>query len=114
MLPKKRDIYDPRPAKRYKRPPKERGTTSERGYDTTWQKLRLEKLSLFPFCEFITDPEAMRQCLKPAVEVDHIEPISARPDLRLVLSNLRSACKACHSAHSAKSRWKKRGGGSSS
>jgi 5-methylcytosine-specific restriction protein A len=95
------------PDRRHRRQPKEQ-TTSERGYDTTWQKLRLEKLALFPFCEFITDPATMRQCLKPAVEVDHIEPISKRPDLRLEMSNLRSACKHCHSQHSAKERWKKR------
>jgi 5-methylcytosine-specific restriction endonuclease McrA len=36
------------------------------------------------------------------LQVDHIEPIEARPDLRLVDSNLRTLCNACHSARTAK------------
>ena len=34
----------------------------------------------------------------PATEVDHIIPIEQRPDLRLVMENLQSACHRCHSA----------------
>lgn len=71
-----------------------RGTTRERGYGTDWELLRKYKLSVDPFCQ-IRNPIA--ECGgKIAVEVDHIIPISERPDLRLVLSNLQSACNLCH------------------
>ena len=47
-----------------------------------------------------------RLCLEPGLivasrEVDHIIAIAKRPDLRLVRSNLRGLCKACHSAITA-------------
>ena len=32
-------------------------------------------------------------------EVDHIQPVKDRPDLKLVSSNLRTLCKPCHSRH---------------
>lgn len=100
MLPKKRETFSAIPDRRYKRPPREM-TTSQRGYDTTWQKLRLEKLNEFPFCEAIIDDATSRQCLKPATEIDHIVPIKKDPRLRLDKSNLQSMCKSCHSRKTA-------------
>ena len=68
-----------------------RGTTQERGYGTDWEKVRAYKLSIDPFCELRI------VCMgNLAKEVDHQIPISARPDLRLVYSNLNSACVPCH------------------
>jgi 5-methylcytosine-specific restriction endonuclease McrA len=34
--------------------------------------------------------------------VDHIQSIAERPDLRMMWSNLRSGCKRCHDAHTAR------------
>ena len=77
-----------------------RGTTKERGYAGGWPALRARKLAADPLCQIQThcgkgigqdDPVA-------ATEVDHIIPISERPDLRLAWSNLQSACKPCNAA----------------
>ena len=75
-----------------------RGSASARGYDRTWQKLRLVILARDPLCLF---------CLKqgrltPSRQVDHIRPIAERPDLRLDPANLRGLCDSCHSAHTAR------------
>jgi 5-methylcytosine-specific restriction protein A len=67
--------------------------TSERGYDGAWRKLRRFKLATDPVCQIRTHCQGM-----VATEVDHIIPISVRPDLRLELSNLQSACKPCNAA----------------
>jgi 5-methylcytosine-specific restriction protein A len=74
-----------------------RGTSTERGYDATWRRLRLIVLAEEPLC---------RRCLERGLivasrEVDHIIPIGRRPDLRVVRSNLRGLCKPCHSAITA-------------
>ena len=70
-----------------------RGTAAERGYDHTWNKLRASVLQEQPLCQDcedhgITNPDDL--------ELDHIIPITERPDLRLVRANLRMRCKACH------------------
>lgn len=70
-----------------------RGKTAERGYDGAWQKLRLYKLQQDPICEMKTHCNGAA-----AVEVHHRIPIRFRPDLRLVMSNLQSACKPCHAS----------------
>ena len=78
---------------------RENGTPAERGYDRAWRRLRAMKLLANPFCEIkqkCTDKSLVQQL---ANEVDHIIPIRERPDLRLVWSNLQSACGPCH-------RWK--------
>ncbi|WP_238996817.1 HNH endonuclease [Entomobacter blattae] len=36
--------------------------------------------------------------IKEATEVDHIQTVRNRPDLRLDPRNLRALCKSCHSA----------------
>lgn len=77
-----------------------RGTTAERGYAHGWPKVRSAKLAADPICE-------IRICCQGmvATEVDHIIPITKRPDLRLEWSNLQSACKPCNVA---KARGKRR------
>lgn len=77
---------------------RERGSASSRGYDRTWQRLRLAVLAEEPLCRFCY---AAGQ-VTPAREVDHIETIRDRPDLRLVRSNLRPLCTPCHSARTAR------------
>ena len=75
-----------------------RGTPAERGYDRTWRTLRKQKLLANPFCELRTHCAHLSITQQVAREVDHILPIHERPDLRLAWTNLRSACKRCHSA----------------
>ena len=66
-------------------------TTSERGYDGTWQKLRRYKLAGDPFCVV---------CNRSADQVDHIVPINDGGD-RLDPQNLQSMCQGCHSRKTA-------------
>jgi 5-methylcytosine-specific restriction endonuclease McrA len=70
-----------------------------RVYDTAaWDRLRKLKLANDPFCQIQTHC-AERPLLRTlAAEVDHIVPVSERPELRFVYTNLQSACKSCHSA----------------
>jgi 5-methylcytosine-specific restriction enzyme A len=56
-------------------------------YDTRrWRRLRLHQLSISPLCA----------CGRPAVHVDHIDPITAGGD-PWDRGNLQSLCHACHS-----------------
>ena len=70
-----------------------RGTTSERGYNDAWPRLRAMHLADEPLC---------RPCLQSgrttaATEVDHIVPFTGIHDpLRLDDSNLQSICRQCH------------------
>ena len=75
-----------------------RGSPSARGYDRTWVQLRKRKLAVNPWCEIKTHCANLSLIDQLAAEVDHIETISDHPELRLVWTNLRSACKRCHSA----------------
>lgn len=74
---------------------KQRGTSTERGYDSAWRGLRLKFLQMNPHC-------AEPGCIRPATEVDHIISVRDRPDLRLVWKNLRPFCKSHHSARTAR------------
>lgn len=79
-----------------------RGSAASRGYDRTWQRLRLVVLAEEPLCRFCQQ----RGELVEATVIDHIVPIAVRPELRLDRSNLRALCKPCHDAHTGR-----RGGG---
>ena len=68
------------------------------GYDTAWDRLRKLKLSANPWCEIKTHCRDYSLVKQVATEVDHIKPIRTHPELRLVWSNLASACRPCHSA----------------
>jgi 5-methylcytosine-specific restriction enzyme A len=71
-----------------------RGSRQSRGYDSTWEKLRLQALK--------RDGYICQECLKegrmvPASDVDHVVRFTSNTDpLRLDLSNLRSLCRPCH------------------
>jgi 5-methylcytosine-specific restriction protein A len=67
----------------------------ERGYDRDWLRVRAAFALAHPVC---SEPG----CDAPVEEVDHIEPIRNRPDLRLAWSNLRSFCRSHHSRRTAR------------
>jgi 5-methylcytosine-specific restriction protein A len=79
----------------------ERGSARARGYDAAWQRVRAEQLAEHPLCQCDECREGELQVTAADV-VDHIVPVSVRPDLRLVKSNLRSMTKAHHDRHTAK------------
>ena len=70
-----------------------RGSSTSRGYDNNWSKIRVIALK--------RDNYLCLSCLSEeritvAVDVDHVIPIDRAPLLRLTLSNLQSLCRACH------------------
>src|SRR5574343_99877 len=69
-----------------------RKTSSQRGYDSQWRKVRRMKLRTNPLCE---ECENGRLIIK-ATMVHHIIPIEDGGD-RLAWNNLMSLCEACHS-----------------
>ena len=70
---------------------KERGPSSQRGYDAAWKKCRALFLDRNPNCK----------CGARAQDVDHVLSVVERPDLRLSWSNLRPMCHPCHSRRTA-------------
>jgi 5-methylcytosine-specific restriction endonuclease McrA len=90
--------------------PRLRGTTTERGYDEAWKRLRADHLKREPLC---------RECRKagravPATVGDHIIDIAERPDLRLEDDNIQSLCKTHHDRKTAAAqadRRRRQGGG---
>lgn len=85
------------PVERKRFAERERGTPSSRGYDRDWQKLRLVILQRDPLCVFCFAQNKLTE----TTQVDHIRPITERPDLRLDPSNLRGLCDTCHSQRTA-------------
>jgi 5-methylcytosine-specific restriction enzyme A len=78
-----------------------RGSRQSRGYDTTWDKIRLQVLK--------RDDYLCQHCLKndgrmvPAEHVDHIVRFTSNADpLRTDLTNLQSLCRPCHSRKTVK------------
>ena len=69
-----------------------RKSASKRGYDTQWKKLRQWHIENEPLCRHCRE----RGITRAAEEVDHIESVNSRPDLRLEPSNLQSLCRSCH------------------
>ena len=68
--------------------------SSHRVYDRAWRRLSAAHLRGEPLC---------RECATRghnvlAIQVDHILPVSAAAQLRLVDANLQSLCLACHAA----------------
>jgi len=68
---------------------KHRGSPSKRGYDLTWQRLRLLYLHAHPLCEDCEEQGRVEQ----AVEVHHVVAIRNDKSKRLDDSNLRALCK---------------------
>lgn len=77
-----------------------RGSSTARGYDRAWQRVRALKLQLDPLCECDECRAAGR--ILPATVVDHVRSIEEAPHLRLDFANLRSMAKECHDARTAR------------
>lgn len=69
-------------AKRKAEYDKRRPSAGERGYDADWRAVRRQYLAAHPDCSH-------PGCTAAATEVDHIQSVKDRPDLRLHWSNLR-------------------------
>lgn len=85
-------------AARWAEQDRRRETSNARGYGEGWPRVRRLALE--------RDDYLCQDCRREgrnnlATEVDHVEPIDKRPDLRLALGNLRSLC---HAHHVAKTR----------
>lgn len=70
-----------------------RGNSTDRGYDSIWDKLSRRFRRKKPFCRFCEQKGLEAQL---ADVVDHILPVADRPDLRLTWSNLQGLCGPCH------------------
>ena len=65
----------------------------DRAGGTAWRILRARVLAEEPYCY---------RCGADATEVDHVIPLSVRPDLAHERSNLRGACKSCNASKGAR------------
>jgi len=89
--------YKPRDVREHERRKeldRHRPSSTERGYDTAWRKLRAAYLRQHPVC-------STPRCGDMATDVDHVLSVEAWPDLRLEWSNLRALCHPCHSRRTA-------------
>ena len=82
---------------------KRRGSSSQRGYDWRWRKLRAVVLAEEPLCRFCGE----QGFVVSAEEVDHIDG-NSRNNAR---DNLRPLCRGCHSARTARDQGFARGRG---
>ena len=71
---------------------KVRGTSTDRGYDATWSRLRRMHLNEHPYCARCWSKGRTVE----ADMVDHVVPISVDPSRRLDPDNLQSLCWPCH------------------
>lgn len=77
---------------------RQRGTSSARGYDATWRRIRNAHLRCNPIC---ADPYGLHVGITVlAVHVDHI--ISLRHGGSSASGNLQSLCASCHSRKTAR------------
>lgn len=69
------------------------GSSTARGYDSAWRRLREIRLAMEPLCRFCAEVGRVTA----ASHVDHIQPFRGIDDpLRLDISNTRSSCPSCH------------------
>lgn len=61
----------------------------QRGYDSTWERLRAKFLKMYPRC-------AVHGCRRKALHVDHVVPVKVDPGRRLDWYNLQSLCHHHH------------------
>jgi 5-methylcytosine-specific restriction protein A len=94
-MPKRPRTYQLAAATQRKPRPDRRASSSARGYDAAWQKVRRAFLAEHPLCERCT--AASRTAA--ATQVHHRQTIADRPDLRLNWSNLEALCEPCHIEH---------------
>jgi 5-methylcytosine-specific restriction endonuclease McrA len=66
------------------------GSTANHGrHGRPWQRIRQQVLREEPSCYW---------CGQPSTTVDHVIPLSKRPDLAHVRSNLRGCCRWCNTS----------------
>ena len=70
-----------------------RGTSTARGYDADWRKIRERQLRSEPLCRHHKD----KGQLVTATQVDHIKPHRGDYALFRDPNNLQSLCASCHS-----------------
>lgn len=72
-----------------------RGSSRARGYDQEWRLFRRA---------FLDEPEnqTCADCGAPSRDVHHLQKVADHPELRLVKSNCRALCQACHSRRTAR------------
>ena len=77
---------------------KYRGTSSSRGYNYDWQRVRTAMLRRTPLCEDC----AKTNIITIASEVHHIVKVRDDKTKRLDVNNLLCLCKSCHSQRTAR------------
>jgi len=85
-------LHTSRSVDRHNQYDKWRVSSTERGYDYKWQRVRKLKLSLNPLCELCDVNDVVTE----ASIVHHIKHVDTNPELRLTMSNLTSVCPSCH------------------
>jgi 5-methylcytosine-specific restriction protein A len=86
---------------------KQRDSAAQRGYDRTWQRLRIMALRREPLCRHCK----LKGKYEFATEVDHIVPLAAGGEN--TFSNLQALCKSCHSRKTAREQARGKGGSNS-
>lgn len=77
----------------------DRLSSAARGYGHDWRKAREAHLAREPLCRFC----AAEGRVTAATDVDHVEPFRGIQDpMRLDPANLRSLCRPCHMARTAR------------
>lgn len=79
-------------AKRLALDVQERGSSTDRGYDSVWRQLRDRYYQLHPDCEAC----AAGGLATPGQIVDHVTPHRGDDVLRLDVRNLQTLCLSCH------------------
>ena len=74
-----------------------RGTPTERGYDSRWQKARLLYLSEHPLCVMCLAHDTVTA----GTTVDHVIPHKGNQELFWNESNWQTLCTSCHSKKTA-------------
>ena len=82
---------------------RDRGNSSDRGYDYRWREVRIRFMRVHPICQRC----AGRGRTTAASLVHHIKPIN-EGGARYETKNLMSLCNDCHEVIHGKGRWKPR------
>lgn len=69
--------------------------SADRGYDAEWKRARAIHLANHPWC-------TVEGCSERATDVDHVQSVQERPDLRLDPANFRSMCHRHHAQRTAR------------
>lgn len=77
---------------------RERGGSTERGYNAAWQRFRAVYLKSHPLCCDCLEADRVTV----ATDIHHVLKLAQRPELKYEASNLRALCKACHDARTAR------------